>query len=134
MAILQVDCYPSSGALRNTKDGSAMIIAGGGGGARSGALVDGRPASLGGAGVAGSLSSSYASGFIAGGVSGAGGARAASYGMGASRSRAPAKDAAALPRHVAVDWRMVATAAVALATAATVGVAVAGTPAAAAAA
>ncbi|MBK7539431.1 MAG: hypothetical protein IPI49_29545, partial [Myxococcales bacterium] len=64
-----------------TKSGVAMLIAGGGG-VRSGALVDGRHASLGAAGVAGSTSSSYASGFIAGGINGGGGARVASYGAG----------------------------------------------------
>lgn len=65
-----------------TKNGVALLIAGGGGGVRSGALVDGRHASLGAAGVAGSLSSSYAASFIAGGTNGGGGARAVSYGAG----------------------------------------------------
>ncbi|WP_438004563.1 hypothetical protein WME89_38165 [Sorangium sp. So ce321] len=63
-----------------TLNGSPLLIAGGGGGVRSGALVNGRNGSVGAAGVSGSVSSSYTSGFIAGGANGLGGTRIASYG------------------------------------------------------
>ncbi|WP_437808658.1 endo-1,C4-beta-glucanase [Sorangium sp. So ce1078] len=63
-----------------TLNGSPLVIAGGGGGVRSGALVNGRHGSVGTAGVSGSVSSSYTSGFIAGGANGLGGSRIASYG------------------------------------------------------
>ncbi|QSQ18554.1 endo-1,C4-beta-glucanase [Myxococcus landrumensis] len=70
------------GASFVTLNGSALLIAGGGGGLRAGALVPGRNASTSTAGTAGSTSASYASGFIAGGANGQGGARATSYGAG----------------------------------------------------
>ncbi|WP_437567771.1 endo-1,C4-beta-glucanase [Sorangium sp. So ce542] len=63
-----------------TLNGSPLVIAGGGGGVRSGALVHGRHGSVGTSGVSGSVSSSYTSGFIAGGANGLGGSRIASYG------------------------------------------------------
>ncbi|WP_437827854.1 endo-1,C4-beta-glucanase [Sorangium sp. So ce1153] len=63
-----------------TLNGSPLVIAGGGGGVRSGALVNGRNGSVSTAGVSGSVSSSYTSGFIAGGANGLGGTRIASYG------------------------------------------------------
>jgi hypothetical protein len=63
-------------------NGAPLVIAGGGGGVRAGAQVNGRPGSVGTAGTAGSVSSTYTSGFIAGGTDGLGGARASSYGAG----------------------------------------------------
>jgi hypothetical protein len=64
------------------KNGSPLLIAGGGGGVRSGALVDGRPGALSTSGTAGSTSSNYTSGFVAGGTSGGGGSRVLGYGSG----------------------------------------------------
>ncbi|HWO23080.1 MAG TPA: hypothetical protein VNO30_30270 [Kofleriaceae bacterium] len=64
------------------KDGSPLLIAGGGGGVRAGALVDGRPGTLSTSGTAGSTSSNYTSGFVAGGANGGGGSRVHSYGAG----------------------------------------------------
>lgn len=63
-----------------TLNGSPLVVAGGGGGVRSGALVNGRSGSTETAGVKGSTSSNYMSGFIAGGVNGLGGSRILSYG------------------------------------------------------
>ncbi|NOK15974.1 endo-1,C4-beta-glucanase [Corallococcus carmarthensis] len=64
------------------RNGSPLLIAGGGGGVRAGATVAGRPGSAGTAGVAGSVSANYTSGFVAGGTGGLGGSRSASYGAG----------------------------------------------------
>jgi hypothetical protein len=63
-------------------NGTPLLIAGGGGGVRAGATVPGRHGSVGTAGVAGSVSANYTSGFVAGGTQGLGGARASSYGSG----------------------------------------------------
>jgi hypothetical protein len=63
-------------------NGTPLVIAGGGGGARSGATVNGRHGSIGTAGVAGSVSANYTSGFIAGGTNGSGGGKASSFGSG----------------------------------------------------
>lgn len=64
------------------KNGTPLLIAGGGGGVRSGSTVNGRPGTVSNNGTAGSTSSGYTSGFVAGGVGGAGGARVSSYGSG----------------------------------------------------
>ncbi|HSK04511.1 MAG TPA: hypothetical protein VK932_24820 [Kofleriaceae bacterium] len=65
-----------------TKNGAPLLIAGGGGGVRAGALVNGRPGTLSSSGTAGSTSSNYTTGFVAGGADGMGGSRAVSYGAG----------------------------------------------------
>ncbi|QSQ14093.1 endo-1,C4-beta-glucanase [Myxococcus landrumensis] len=65
-----------------TLNGNPLLIAGGGGGLRAGAQVPGRHGSTGTAGTSGSTSATYASGFIAGGTTGQGGARATAYGAG----------------------------------------------------
>lgn len=64
------------------RNGAPLLIAGGGGGVRAGATVQGRHGSAGSAGVAGSVSANYTSGFVAGGTGGLGGSRSASYGAG----------------------------------------------------
>ncbi|WP_158620117.1 endo-1,C4-beta-glucanase [Corallococcus sicarius] len=64
------------------RNGSPLLIAGGGGGVRAGAMVQGRHGSTGTAGVAGSVSATYTSGFVAGGTAGQGGSRSASFGGG----------------------------------------------------
>jgi hypothetical protein len=63
-------------------NGAPLLIAGGGGGVRAGAVVPGRHGTTQPNGVAGSVSSSYSSGFIAGGTGGSGGTKASSYGSG----------------------------------------------------
>jgi hypothetical protein len=64
------------------RNGVPLLVAGGGGGVRAGATVSGRAGGLTSAGVSGSTSANYTSGFIVGGVDGKGGARVASYGSG----------------------------------------------------
>jgi hypothetical protein len=64
------------------RNGEKLAIAGGGGGVRNGATVSGRHASTGANGVPGSTSSSYATPNVAGGLNGAGGARASGLGSG----------------------------------------------------
>jgi hypothetical protein len=65
-----------------TKNGSPLLIAAGGGGVRAGALVNGQPGTVRTGGTAGSTSSNYTSGFVAGGANGLGGSRVLSYGAG----------------------------------------------------
>jgi hypothetical protein len=70
------------GSFVASQSGAPLLVAGGGGGVRSGATVNGRHGSTLPGGVAGSVSSSYTSSFVAGGTNGSGGARASSYGSG----------------------------------------------------